>query len=231
MDALPIVALLAPLGIVCSVLAGTVLSRSSRSYVEHELPATVVPRRLWLLAPGPQAALSAALAAAVLAWGAATGSWFEPAVAMPVTTVLLSACSVDAVCHRLPNRLLGAATALAVAGLVGRALLDGPQHAGPAGGAVTAVLCALATTAVLGAMSAVPSGLGMGDVKLGAVLALWLGPHGGWVVAWALAAGFLIGGVAALVLMALGRAGRKELIAFGPYLLAGGLVAWAGALA
>lgn len=77
-----------------------------------------------------------------------------------------------------------------------------------------------------------PAGMGFGDVKLAGVLGLYLG-YLGWaeVVAGGFL-GFLFGGVVGLALMAVSRAGRKSQIPFGPFMLAGALVAilWGGAL-
>lgn len=74
---------------------------------------------------------------------------------------------------------------------------------------------------------AYPGGMGFGDVKLAAVLGLYLG-YLGWsqLVVGAFAA-FLIGGLFGLALVAFRRATRKTSIPFGPWMLAG---AWSGAL-
>jgi leader peptidase (prepilin peptidase) / N-methyltransferase len=70
-----------------------------------------------------------------------------------------------------------------------------------------------------------PAGMGLGDVKLAGVLGLslaWLGWRvllvGGFL-------GFLLGGVAGIVLMLAGRAGRKSKVPFGPFMIAGSLIA------
>ena len=89
---------------------------------------------------------------------------------------------------------------------------------------------ALVGVAVMGGfyllLSLLPGGgVGGGDVRLapliGAVLG-WLGP-GPLVIG--MAAGFLIGGVGAALLLVLGRAGRKTHIAYGPAMCLG---AWVG---
>ena len=71
------------------------------------------------------------------------------------------------------------------------------------------------------------SGMGMGDVKLMGVAGLWLGSLGLMTPLWALVGGFLLAGPVALTLMALKRIGRKDPMAFGPYLIAGILLNWA----
>jgi leader peptidase (prepilin peptidase) / N-methyltransferase len=69
-------------------------------------------------------------------------------------------------------------------------------------------------------------GMGMGDVKLAALMGLYLGSA---VVA-SLAVAFAAGAVAGLVLVLRhGAAGRKRAIPFGPFLAAGGVFGlWAG---
>lgn len=73
-----------------------------------------------------------------------------------------------------------------------------------------------------------PAGMGYGDVRLAGVLGLYLGWAGWSEVFVGLAAGFLVGGVAGLTFIALGRRKLGSSIPYGPYLLAG---AWIGLLA
>jgi leader peptidase (prepilin peptidase)/N-methyltransferase len=70
----------------------------------------------------------------------------------------------------------------------------------------------------------VPSGIGMGDVKLSGVLGLCLGWFGwdAWVLG--LLAAYLLGGLVAVGVMIVRRT-RKGEFAFGPCMLAGALVA------
>jgi leader peptidase (prepilin peptidase)/N-methyltransferase len=69
-----------------------------------------------------------------------------------------------------------------------------------------------------------PKGMGMGDVKLVALVGLVLGSLALRYVAVAAAAGVVLGGVGAIVALALG-ANRKTAIPFGPYLAMGAAVA------
>jgi leader peptidase (prepilin peptidase)/N-methyltransferase len=70
--------------------------------------------------------------------------------------------------------------------------------------------------------------MGMGDVKLAAVLGLYLGFLGwGNLLVGAFAA-FLFGGLFGLALMLARRAGRKTAIPFGPWMILG---AWVGVFA
>jgi leader peptidase (prepilin peptidase)/N-methyltransferase len=65
-------------------------------------------------------------------------------------------------------------------------------------------------------------GMGGGDMKLGAMLGAFLGWKSGLL---ALLLGVLAGGAVAMLLLALGRKGRKEAIPFGPFLALGGAIA------
>lgn len=75
----------------------------------------------------------------------------------------------------------------------------------------------LAVLAILGR-----GALGGGDVKMMACIALWLSDD----VILALVIGFILGGVGAVVLLLLRRAGRKDFFAFGSFLIIGTLVTW-----
>ena len=67
--------------------------------------------------------------------------------------------------------------------------------------------------------------MGFGDVKLAGVLGLYLGWLGWGEVIVGGFLGFLFGGVVGIALMVMGKAGRKSKIPFGPFMLAGALVA------
>jgi leader peptidase (prepilin peptidase)/N-methyltransferase len=66
-------------------------------------------------------------------------------------------------------------------------------------------------------------GIGAGDVRLAAVLAMFLGYLGAIYVFQGLALGFIIGGVVALLLLITRKASRKTRIAFGPYICIGAM--------
>ena len=78
-----------------------------------------------------------------------------------------------------------------------------------------------------------PAGMGFGDVKLAGILGLYLGWLGWAEVVTGGFLGFLFGGVVGGGLVLVRRAGRKSMLPFGPFMLAGALVAilWGGALA
>ncbi len=117
--------------------------------------------------------------------------------------------------HRIiPNRLtlIGAVVAPLLVAFTDPGAL--PEHliAGAAAGGFFLI-----------ALLAYPSGMGMGDVKLAAVLGLFLGRAVGPAIFIALVAGTLVG---ALVIARKGtREGRKTAVPFGPFLALGGVVA------
>ncbi len=67
-----------------------------------------------------------------------------------------------------------------------------------------------------------PRGMGMGDVKLAALLGFLLGYP---VILVGLFLAFVLGGLISLALLAAGRVSRKDTVAFGPYLALGGILA------
>ena len=189
----------------------------------------------WLLAPASQGVLAALLCGVTLMRGAAGGAWGEVIVALPLVALLGAACSVDAVCHRLPNRILARAAMWTGAATVALTLFHATTGTSlPEAGWVVlrSVLCAVSAGVMVGAMALLPgSGMGLGDAKLCAVLGLWLGYFGGTYTAMGIILGFFIGGVIAIALMVSRLADRKTLIAFGPYLSLGGWLAWMLAVA
>ena len=192
-------------------------------------------RAQWLLTPVSQAVLAAILCGLTLAWGAINEVWGEVIVALPIVALLGAACSVDAVCHRLPNRILGPAALWASAATLALLAVDAATTTPLPDTAWTALrvaLCAACAGVIVGAMVLIPSsGMGLGDAKLCAVLGLWLGYFGGTETAMGSILGFFIGGIIAIVLMISRLVGRKTPIAFGPYLALGGWLSWMLAVA
>ncbi|MCU7722129.1 prepilin peptidase [Actinoplanes sp. KI2] len=132
-----------------------------------------------------------------------------PYLLAAVPAVLLAV--IDLRCRRLPDRLVGAVAVLAGAPL---AVLR-PERIGPAVLAAGTVLLAYAILVLLG-------GLGLGDAKLAAVLALILGFAGWPAVLTGVLAAHLINGPIALFLLV---RGRRRALPFGPALLVGALLA------
>ena len=163
----------------------------------------------WLPTVLTGATVSALLAAAV------GPSPLLPGYLLGAVTGLLLAI-IDLRCLRLPDRLVGA---LAITAGVPCAVLQ-PERIGRAVLAAVAVLTAYLVVAVLPR-----GGLGLGDVKLAAVLGLILGFAGWPAVLTGVLAPHLINGPIALFLLVTGRAGRRRPLPFGPALLAGALLA------
>lgn len=113
----------------------------------------------------------------------------------------------------IPNKIL------AVSAVIGLAL----ALATDPGGVPERLIAALAAGGLLFfAALAYPRGMGMGDVKLAALMGLFLGRSVGAALIIALAAGSVVG----LAMIARhGAAARKQAIPFGPFLALGGIVA------
>jgi leader peptidase (prepilin peptidase)/N-methyltransferase len=143
-------------------------------------------------------------------------SWELPAfLALAVVAVLLTL--VDLRHHLLPDRVV-------LPGLgAGAALLAVAAAAEPAWPALLrAVLGAVALFLAFLVLALIsPGGLGMGDVKLAALLGLYLGWLGWPAVLVGAAAAFVVQALVALVLLAARRVGRRSDLPFGPSMLVG----------
>lgn len=128
---------------------------------------------------------------------------------------------IDLDVHRLPNALTLPSYAVGVALLAGAAVAQGSRT--PLLRGLLGMVALLGLYLLLALVY--PAGMGLGDVKLAGLLGLYMGWLG-WG-AWAVGAfaAFLLGGVSGIALMAAGRAGRKSAIPFGPFMLAGALLA------
>jgi len=143
------------------------------------------------------------------------------AVVMALLFMVLLAVSVIDVKHRIvPNRivypaLIGFALLIAIGSIV-----EGQLDVAAAGIGLLAYGGALLLVAILS-----PGGMGMGDVKLAALIGMVLGALGLRYVAVAAGLSILAGGLGAIGLLVFTRASRKQAIPFGPYLAAGAIVA------
>ncbi len=152
-------------------------------------------------------------------------SWELPAY-LYFASVGIALAAIDLDTKRLPNALtLPSYVVLGVLLLV-PAVADGDWS-----GYLRSWLAALALFAFYFLLAVIyPAGMGFGDVKLAGVLGLVLG----WL-SWSVLVvggflGFLLGGVVGGGLMLVRKAGRKSKIPFGPFMLAGALLAilWGG---
>ncbi|MBO1753855.1 A24 family peptidase [Allobranchiibius sp. CTAmp26] len=158
----------------------------------------------------------AALAAAGAVWHLGdVHRWGLSAAYAVLIAVSLPLAAIDLDVHRLPDRLtLPAIPAVAV--------LLALEWDG--GRMLRALVCAVLAGGVFLLLAlAVPGGLGLGDVKLAALLGLPLGWWGYPVLIQGLAGGFVIGGIVSLVLVLARRATRHTHVALGPSLLVGAL--------
>lgn len=156
-----------------------------------------------------------------------TPSWALLPAWVALALVSAAITRTDLACHRIPDVLN------AMAFGAGALLLLLP---GDTGAYLRGWLAALAVTAVLLILALIgPRGLGMGDVKLGPTLGLYLGFLGWEAVAIGVFAGFLLGALAAVALVGRQLLVRGSLsgalqraLPFGPFLLGGALVglAW-----
>lgn len=183
------------------------------------------------IGPPPYLVEAATLAAAALVVVAAVGggwSAWEVLAAAGWAAVAVPLSFIDLAVHRLPDRLTLPATGWVLAWLGVDAAVTGAGSAwlravvaGAACGLVFATI-----TLVFGARG----GYGLGDAKL----VLGAGALLGWLGWTALAAGlllaFLASGLVATGLLVTGRATRRDMLPFGPFLAAGTLagLAWVG---
>lgn len=131
-----------------------------------------------------------------------------------LVTVLVPVTLIDLEHRIIPNRITAPAAVFALA--VGLVLDRGFV-------AQQLVAAAAAGGFLLVAALAYPRGMGMGDVKLAAVLGLFLGRAVAPAMLIALVAGVVAGGV--IVARVGARAGRRTAVPFGPFLALGGVVA------
>lgn len=149
-------------------------------------------------------------------------SWVLPAYLWFVgVAVVLTLTDLDH--QRIPNRILGPGVAVAVPLLGLGAALDGDLGSMGRGLAAGAAYFALFFVLALLARG----GLGFGDVKLAALLGLYLGYQSWRVVAAGIGLGIVIGGAVALAMVVTRARGRKDAIPFGPSMVAGAFVALA----
>lgn len=156
-------------------------------------------------------ALTAALAIAVVL---VKHSPHDIALGLVLVAVLVPVALIDLDHHLIPNRIMAPAAFAAVAiGLI----------TDPAGVPQQLIWGAGAGAFLLVFALAYPRGMGMGDVKLAAVLGLFLGRSVAVALLVGVFAGAILGG---MIIARVGVArGRKTAVPFGPFLALGAVVA------
>jgi leader peptidase (prepilin peptidase) / N-methyltransferase len=207
--------------VVTAVLAGPYLAGLTRTAPDRDQPRWWHTRRV----AGARVGATISITAILAVLGALATGWTAP---LPAFVCLALTCAVliivDVERHRLPDRVVVPAAVL------GAMLLAAATAVTADGNAfVRAMLAAAAAfSALFIAAVLARGGLGFGDVKVGALL----GGHLGWLgwgqLAYGLFAGFVVGAVAALALVATGRASLRTSLPFGPALIAGAFTVAAG---
>ncbi|MFW6187113.1 MAG: prepilin peptidase [Actinomycetota bacterium] len=147
-------------------------------------------------------------------------SWQLPAYLF-LATVAVVLTVIDLRHHLLPNAVVGPALSV---GLLLLALASAVDSAWDA--LIRAVLGALVLFLLYLALALIsPAGLGMGDVKLAAVLGLFLGYQGWGALLLGAVLASVFGALAGLVVLVTRRGGLRSDVPFGPSMLAGALVA------
>ncbi len=142
-------------------------------------------------------------------------SWALPAFLL-LTAALIALSAIDLDTQRLPNVIVYPVGYASVALLALAGLLD--DDWGAFGRALAGAAIAFAFFWIVHFVY--PKGMGYGDVRLSAVLGLYLGWLGWGYIPGGLFVGFFYGAVIGLVLIAVKIHGRRQLIPFGPFLAA-----------
>jgi leader peptidase (prepilin peptidase)/N-methyltransferase len=181
----------------------------------------LVGKRWWRGGEASARRVGIVTALAAVALGAVAGAvGAEPQLPayLWLAAVGVTLAVIDAETLRLPDRLTLPSYP------VGLVLLAIPADWSALGRALLAAVVAGGAALVL-ALLAPRGGLGLGDVKLLGVLGLFLGWLGWGVLVVGVALGFALGAVVAVGMLASRRAGLRDHLAFGPWLIAGALVA------
>ncbi|GGJ76136.1 prepilin peptidase [Pilimelia anulata] len=191
-----------------------------------------VPVLSWLLLRGRCAHCAEPISARYPLVEAGTGALFvavslrfgaDPALPayLYLAAIAVALAMIDVDVKRLPNAIVLPSYGVGLVLLLPAVLLGGDWAA--LGRGLLAMTALFTLYFVLTLVH--PNGMGFGDVKLAGLLGLYLGWLG-WSSVWfGTLAGFILGSVVGLGLMALGRANRKTALPFGPAMLAGAFLA------
>jgi leader peptidase (prepilin peptidase)/N-methyltransferase len=166
--------------------------------------------------PLVEAGTAALFVAVAVRFGA---SWELPAY-LYLAAIAVALAAIDLDVMRLPDKIVLPSYLVALALLTPAVIAEHSWAAATRG--LTGAILLFAFYFVLAVL---PRGMGGGDVKLAGLLGLYLGWLGWSSMVIGAFAGFLIGGLAGVVLMLLRRAGRRSRIPFGPAMLAGAFLA------
>ena len=154
----------------------------------------------------------------------AVAGWLTLVAFLMLTAVSIALALIDIDTHRLPDVIVLPALVAGILLLGAAAVLRGDMMAligaGVGGAALFVFYLLLAVIK--------PGGMGFGDIKLAAVLGLFLGFLGWGNLLVGVFAAFLFGALFGIALMIARRAGRKSGIPFGPWMILG---AWVGVFA
>lgn len=201
--------------VVAAILGGVLGWWPLTAWTQRSIKGERMPQRTVRVAAAAITAIT--FAALALRFGL---SWILPALLVfaAAATVLTL---VDLAEKRLPN-----AVVFPTFGVVALLLVPATWMAGTWWPLLWAAAGAAGMFAVYFVLTLVsPSSMGMGDVKLALVIGLLLGWFGlnAWLVG--LLAAFIVGGVIAIIALALRRVTMRGSIPFGPSMLAGALIA------
>lgn len=163
------------------------------------------------LGTGTVAALGAGLIAGAIGWAPTLAAHL---LCVAVTTILIV---TDFDHMRIPNRILYPGGIACLILLGAGAFAEGRRGDLARGLAAGALYWGVFLVVWLSARG---QGFGFGDVRLAALLGLFLGFHSWQLLARGLLATALLGGIPAIVLLAQGK-GRKTLLPYGPPLILG----------
>jgi leader peptidase (prepilin peptidase)/N-methyltransferase len=211
------VALFTLLGALLGWLTGQRLA-TGEYRIESDEAGSLPPRAAWWPAP------ALAVLWGFLAWRIGdTAGWGALPAYLLFAWLAVALIWIDADVHRLPDGLVLPAYPAVLALLGAATFAEGSWRP-----LVTALIGMAALYVLYFVMALIsPSSLGFGDVKLSGVIGLVLGWLGIAHAVVGLLAGFVAGGVIAIVLLVAQRAGLKSHIAFGPAMLIGAFVALA----
>ncbi|MDT5043024.1 MAG: leader peptidase (prepilin peptidase) / N-methyltransferase [Actinoplanes sp.] len=164
--------------------------------------------------------VEAGTAALFVAVAARFGLTWELPPYLYLAAVAVALAVIDLDTMRLPDAIVLPSYGVALLLLIPAMIAEHHWGAGARGLIAAAVLYA----AYYAIFAAYP-GMGFGDVKLALLLGLYLGWLGWSSLAVGAFAGFLLGGIVGAALLAAKLVDRKTKIPFGPYMLAGALLA------